>query len=742
MRRIFYLSAAILCWLGSSVLRAAQAPVSSSTPQSSSQAQEEHPFYEDTLYPAWSKLTPARAEADIRAAISLARERQARISSIAPQDATYDNVFAAYESMNTELERAETLVSHLSSVMDNEELRAVQEKLIPELSAYSHSITSDEKLWHVIKTAAAAPWVKELSAEKQRFVQQVVDLFHDSGADLSAEQKERLAEISREISTLTHQFDKNVLDSANAWQWVVDDVSQLEGMSADWLARAAEAAREKGLGSDEQPCWLVTLDEPSARQVLLNCSIEASRQKCWEGMHSIGLTKPYDNAGIIARIMELRQEFASLLGFANYADLNLARRMAGSGAQAMAFIDEMMTKVKPAFDDEIKEIQNYISRCTGEPTEKIRPWDLSYFIRKLSKERFDFDPEELRPYQEYSHVLRGMFSIYQHLYDISISELPAFFPEEGQTCPEGSVEIWHPDVKVFAVYDRKTGSHLGSFYLDIFPRSTKRAGAWVLPLHYGKPAQGGKPHTPHLATIGGNLSPPTADRPALFSHSDVETLFHEFGHMMHVMLGDTELRSHCGTSVAWDFVELPSQMNENWTWEPEGIATYATHYENDAAISPEMLRKLQSLRFSFPALDNMGQLCLAKLDMEMHMNYAEKFKGKNIDDATHELLAPWKAPLSERAPSVMRNLTHCISGGYAAGYYSYKWAEVLAADVFTRFEKEGIMNATTGAEYRRTILSKGDSKPAGELYRDFMGRAPNPDALLQKQGLLPAHPEK
>ena len=298
------------------------------------------------------------------------------------------------------------------------------------------------------------------------------------------------------------------------------------------------------------------------------------------------------------------------------------------------------------------------------------------------------------------------------------------------------MEVWHPEVRLFEVRDNKSGAHLGSFYLDLFPRATKRGGAWVQPIHYGTPAHDGKPHTPHLALLAGNLSAAGKETPALFSHRDVETIFHEFGHMMHVMLGNTELRSHCGTSVAWDFVELPSQMNENWTWEPEGMATYAVHYKTGEPIPENYVRKMQDVRFFFPAHDNMGQLCIAKLDLEMHMNYAEKFRGRDLDAASAELLDSWRTPMTVQPPSIMRNLTHCISGGYAGAYYSYKWAEVLAADVYTRFLKEGIMNPAVGAAYREEILSKGDSKPAAELYRNFMGRDPNPDALLQKQGLL------
>ncbi len=696
---------------------------------------EKHPFYEGGLYPEWGELTPKQGAIDLRAGMRLAKERLDKIRELKPGETNYENVFAAFENAPMEMERAESYLHVLESTMDHEELRKVQEELIPEMTLFTASITADEKLWAVIKTAAAAPWVKQLSEEKQRYIQQVVDSFHDSGADLTPEQKERLSQILRELSTLTNQFDKNVLDATNSWQWIISDPAQLSGMSKEWMARAQADALREGYGSAEEPKWLITLQEPSVLEVMRSCDIEATRKRCWEALSSVGRDDPYDNASIVARVMELRKEMARLLGFSSFADLTLAHRMAANGQQAMGFIDDMMKKVKPAFDAEISQLLGFISQCKGVKEEKLNPWDTSYYMRKLAKELFSFDTELLRPYQECNRVLNGMFAIFEKLYSIRIQELPTRYAGMSEPPAEGAVAVWHPEVRVFAVHDVATGTHLGSFYMDLFPRNSKRGGAWVQPLDYGTPAHDGRPHSPHLAILVANLSPATEDHPALFSHLDVETVFHEFGHMMHCMLGDTELRSHCGTSVAWDFVELPSQMNENWTWEPESLRTFATHYQTGQSIPDDYLEKMQKVRFFFPAYDNMNQLCIAKLDMEMHINYADKFWGKDLDEATQELLALWRAPYSRLIPSIMRTLTHCISGGYAAGYYSYKWSEVLAADVFTRFLKQGILNPETGAAYRREILSKGDSKPAAELYRNFMGRDPNPDALLQKQGL-------
>lgn len=686
--------------------------------------QAQHPFFQFDLYPRWSQLTPEQGMADVRRGMEIARAKMEALCSLKPEEMTYENTFAQYEEMTDELGSAEVLLYHLSCVMDSPEVRAAQEALLPETSAFYSALSANEQLWATIKAAAAQPWVRTLSAQKQRYVQQVVDSFKDSGADLPADKKARKAEIEKELSELTLKFGKNVLDSTNAWELVIKDKAQLAGMSEDWMSQAAAAALEKGYGTEENPQWLVTLQLNSYYEVLRYCDVEETRRLVRAGRNTVGNTPEFDNAPLVARVMELRRELATLLGFGTFADLKAARRMVGSGERAMSFVDEMMHKVKPAFDRETNEMLAYVSRCKGEQVTAMKPWDTGYYSRKYAEELYNLDKEELRPYFECNRVCKGMFSIFEHLLGIRIEELPA-----------GAVDVWHPEVKVYTVHDKATGNHLGSFYMDLFPRTTKRAGAWVMPLHAGDSAKDGKPHAPHLGALCGNMTPATEDKPALLSHYDVQVLFHEFGHMMHVMMGDTELRSHTGTSVAWDFVEQPSQMFENWVWEPESLSLFAFHHETGELMPREMMDKLRQGRFFMPASENMGQLCIAKLDLEIHVNYNEKFKGRCLDEESNALLAPWRMPTTEQGPSLMRHITHCITGGYAAGYYSYKWAEVLAADGFTRFSKEGIMNENVGAEYRKYILSKGDSEPPAEIFRQFMGREFNPDALLQIQGL-------
>lgn len=698
-------------------------------------AAESNPFFQWDTYPRWSQMTAEQAVIDIRRGMQLAQERIDAICRVTPAESCFENTFGIFETAMEEMDRAGTLLYHLSSTMDSPEIREAQEKLMPEMSVFSSSIIANEKLWAVISDASQQPWVRDLSPARQRLVQQVVDSFRDSGAALSPEQKARKAEIELELSKLTLQFSKNVLDSTNAWQLVITDKAKLAGCGADWMERAAEAAREKGFGTKENPQWLITLQYPSYSEVMKNCDVEETRRLCWEGRTTVGKGGEYDNASIVARVMELRRELATLLGFGTFADMKAARRMVGSGANAINFVDSMMRKVKPTFDREVAEMLEYAGKKSGKQLTAMNPWDISYYSTQMSNERFNLDPEAVRPYYKYENVCKGMFSIFEHLLGITITEQPVACIKPGETLPEGAAEVWHPEVQMFKVTDNKTGAHLGSFYLDPYPRDTKRAGAWVLPMRYGTPAADGKPHAPHLATICGNFNAPVGDKPALLSQLDVTTLFHEFGHMMHCMMGDTELTSHCGTSVSWDFVEQPSQMFENWAWEPEGLAKFAFHYETGELMPADMQQKLIAGRFFMPASDNMNQLCIAKLDLDMHVNYDEKYKGRNMDEAAAALLEPWRMPTTVQGNSIMRHLTHCINGGYAAGYYSYKWAEVLAADGFSRFKAEGVMNAATGAAYREAILSKGDSADPNELFRNFVGREPNPDALLQQMGL-------
>ena len=612
-------------------------------------AAEQHPFLAwEREYPRWSRMTPQQGVADIRLAIERARQRIEGICQVQPADAVWDNTFGAFEQMEHELATAEALLYNLFCLMDTPEVRAAQAEVTPLTAEVASSISANERLWAVMRHASTCPWVRSLSAARQRYVQQVVDSFKDSGADLPAGKKARKMQIEKELAELCLQFDKNCKDSVDSWYLVIDDASRLAGLSEDWMSRAAAKAQERGFGSPEKPCWLITLDYASVGDVLRLCDVEETRRLCWEGRCKEGNMPQFDNAPVVHRVMELRNELATLLGFGTYADLATARRMVGSGDAALAFVDDMMRKVKPQFDREVNQLLDFVSRCKGERISRMNPWDANYYMTRLREEACRFDADALRPYHKKENVVAGMFSIFESLYAIRISELPTACLQPGGELPAGTHEVWHPEVKLYAIHDAATGRHMGSFYMDLHPRSNKRDGAWVMALrHHGMQ---GNTRPPHLVVLVCNLKSPTADKPALFTHLDVLTLFHEFGHTLHSLLSDAELTSHAGTRVARDFVELPSQLNENWVWIPEGVTAYARHWESDAAMPADLLRKLQESRFFMPAVDTMSQLRMAKLDLEMHMNYDAKFRGRNLDDATRALLDPWNLPLSRVRP--------------------------------------------------------------------------------------------
>lgn len=692
-----------------------------------------HPFFDATATPAWSRLTPAQAETDIRLALRLARERLAAVASVT--EPAYDNTFGVLQSFDAELDAATSLLSHLSSVMDSPEQRAAEQKLMPEVAAFQSSMMLDEALWKVLKRAAEQPWVGGLDPEKKRYVEVTMDAFRANGADLPADKKARLAEIHQELELLTQKYSQNVLDATNAWQLVLKDEKELAGMPESWLQAARQQALEKGIGSESDPGWLVTLQYTSAGPVMKYNANEAVRKKVYEAMEAVGSAEPYDNEKLVRRIITLRREMASILGFATYADLTTHNRMAGSGRRAMEFIEDLHGKISPAFQKETAELLAFIGKKTGRAVETIDPWSRAYWMEQLRAEQYDFDSESLRPYLEADRVFKGMFAIYSTLYGIRITERPTYCgkPSGPQS---GAVEVWHPEVRFFQVTDAGSGELLGSFYMDWFPRETKRGGAWMIPMHIGHAPDGKSARRPHVAAICGNLTPASGDRPALFSHYDVETAFHEFGHLLHVLLSDTKIKALGGTNVAWDFVECPSQINENWTWEPLAVKLFARHYQTGEPLPDALLGKLMASRNFMAATTFMGQLSIGKIDLEMYMNY-DRYQDLTLDEAEKRILKNYLPPYSVDRKAMIYNLSHIITGGYSAGYYSYKWAEALAADAFTRFKKEGLFNPATGRSFREEILSKGNAKPAVELFRNFMGRDLDPSALLINNGILP-----
>ena len=689
------------------------------------------PFTDKTLNIAWSQLTPERARTEIRAAIEKAKAVVAEICKV--EQPTYENTFAALEASGADLMRAWVRLSHLQSVMDSPELREVVNELMPEVVIYSSSVTLNPQLFAVLKQAAACPWVHELSPVKRRFVEETLADFRENGAELSPEQKARYAELTTKLAQLSQTFGEYVLDSTNDWEYITSQPDELAGLPESAREAARQDALGKGHGTPDAPAWRFTLQFTSVQPVLTFADDAELRSKVWHAMNAKGTGK-FDTEPFIHDIMALRAEKAALLGYERYSDYVTARRMAGSGTTALNFINRLHDRVYQPFLTEQEAIRRFAEQTSGTDIPVMAPWDIGYWSEKRRKALYDFDSEELRPYFPMQGVLEGMFSIYAGLYGIRFEQRPTACVKEGELLPEGTVEVWHPEVLFYEVYDEESNEHLGSFYADWYPRDSKRAGAWMNCLSCGRPPMNGAARVPHLALMCGNMSRPVGDKPALLTHREVETVFHEFGHLLHQILSDVEVESLAGCNVAWDFVELPSQINENWCWESEALDRFARHWQTGAPIPAELRRKMLAARNYGAATFDMRQLCFGKLDLELHTHTAT-YSGRNVEEVDREILADYRVPTTEQANSALRCFSHIFDGGYESGYYSYKWAEMLEADAFSRFAAEGIFNPATGRDFRRCILSQGNSRPAAELYRDFMQRDPDPEAMLRRSGL-------
>jgi oligopeptidase A len=463
---------------------------------------------------------------------------------------------------------------------------------------------------------------------------------------------------------------------------------------------------------------------PSLEPFMVYLDDEALRAEMWKAASAVGSAAPRDNAPLITSILSLRAEKAALLGKVHFADLVTARRMAKSGKGALGFIDGLRVRCLPAFGRECRELEESKAAEAGAARARLAPWEVMYRAERLRRANFDFDEEELRPYFPMDRVVAGLFELTGRIFGIRVVERPA-----------GEVETWHADVRFYDVFDQG-GRHVGSFYSDWYPRESKRGGAWMNGLTTGGPQADGT-RRPHLGVICGNMTQPSAGRPALLSHREVETIFHEFGHLIHLLLSEVEIKSLSGTNVAWDFVELPSQIMENWCWEREGLDLFARHFETGAPVPDELFRKMTAARNFRAASAIMRQIAQSKIDLLMHMGAFDGAGEGDMEARVRASVADCIVPTEPPAPTIIRRFTHLFADpvGYAAGYYSYKWAEVLDADAFTRFKNEGIFNPRVGRDFVEKILSRGNADDAAQLFRDFMGRDPDLGALLARSGL-------
>jgi oligopeptidase A len=651
------------------------------------------------------------------AAASVLRDARARLEDIAAQggERTWDNTMRALDTLTEPLDFVFGLVRHLESVATYPELRAALNAVQPEIGAFYAGIALHAGLWQAIKAYAGTSESAALTGPRRRYVVKTVEAFRRAGADLDPASKKRLEEIDVELTTITTKFGENVLDSTNAFERVFANEADLAGLPASALAAARASAARKNLDG-----WRFTLQAPDYLAVTTYLDNAAVRREFYEAFTTRATEAERDNRPIVARILELRRAKAGILGFHNFADLVLEDRMAHDSARALAFLEDLKAKTEARFRAENRELLEFRRSVEGPAAAEVEPWDVAYYAEKQRAALYDFDEEALRPYFPLDRVVDGLFALAGRLYGIRVTQ-------------EAGVPSWDPQVRYYNVHDAD-GTLLGGFHADWYPRENKRGGAWMDALITGGPTPA--EFRPHLGLICGNLTPPIGERPALLTHREVETIFHEFGHLLHHLLSRVEIRSFAGTSVAWDFVELPSQIMENWCWEREALDLFAAHWETGERLPEDLFQKMKRARTFRAGNAQMRQLGFGFIDMLLHTRYEPARDGDPVAFSRRLIQEFSPAPLPPQHAMVAA-FTHLFASpvGYGAAYYSYKWAEVLDADAFTRFHAEGIFSREVGAQFRERILERGDSEDPAVLYRDFMGREPDPNALLVRSGL-------
>ncbi len=662
----------------------------------------------------FDKIEAAHVEPAVKDLLEGARARlDGLIADPAPR--TFENTMLALDALTEPLEYAMGIVRHLEGVVTTPELRAAFNAVQPEVSEFYSSLPLNAELWRVIQAYAATEEAKGLTGTRHRFLKKTIESFRRHGAELDPAGKARLSEINVELAKLTTKFGENVLDSTNEFELVIQDEAKLAGLPPSAVAAARASAASKGLPGGN---WRFTLQAPSYVPLLTYLDDASIRQQVYHASSIRATSGAHDNRPILENILKLRREQATLLGFRDFADFVLEDRMAHSGQRAQEFLSDLKTKTDARFHQENEELRTFAQKP------ELRAWDISYFAEKQREQLYDFDEEALRPYFPLERVVDGMFDIVGRLYGIQVVEKPG-------------APVWDPAVKYYEIHDEgEAGARLlGAFYADWFPRENKRGGAWMDAFITG--IDFGNRYEPHAGLICGNLTPPVDGKPALLTHREVETIFHEFGHLLHHCLSRVEVRSLAGANVAWDFVELPSQIMENWCWEREALDLFAAHYETGERLPQDLFEKMRRARRFRAGNAQMRQLGLGMADLTLHREYDPERDGDLLAYA-RDLVQPFSPARLPEDYAMIAGFTHLFSSpvGYGAGYYSYKWAEVLDADAFTRFREVGIFSRDIGLRFRQNVLAKGDSEDPAELYRGFMGRDPDPNALLERSGLL------
>ncbi|MEJ2358959.1 MAG: M3 family metallopeptidase [Deinococcales bacterium] len=679
----------------------------------------ENPFLSRAVHPPFDVMTADAVASGVGTAVERAEhELDQLVATEGPR--TFENTLLALDALVERASRAFGYARHLTQVRSSPELRRAYNEALPAYSAFVASIPTHAGLWAALKAYAATDEARSLEGVRRRHLDKTLQEFRRAGADLPEAARERARALRVELSRLATRFSENVLDATNAYEMILTDEAELDGLPEGVRRRARHAAQAHGLEG-----YRFTLQAPSYRSFMKFATARDRRRQLYLAFTGRAAAGEHDNRPVLAAILRKRRELARLLGYRDFADLQLEDRMLTSGAQAQAFERDLARRTVPYFREEVRTLTEFAREHLG--IERLEPWDLDFVAESLRRTRFDFDEEELRPYFPLDGVLDGLFQIAERLFGVRVEAL------EG-------VPTWHPEVRVYDLFDRD-GVRVGTFYADWHPRESKRDGAWMNPMVTGGPAQvagtdgaaaGTTAFVPHVGVIAANVTPPSGDQPALLTHDEVTTLFHEFGHLLHHVLGrvDVPARGSLG-SVAWDFVELPSQLMENWAWEREGLDLFARHVETGARIPEDLYRRLAASRTFLAAAVQMRQLSLGAVDLALHVDFDPEHGGDPITFGQH-VMEPFVLRPEFAHNLFLTSFSHIFSSGYAAGYYSYKWSEVLDADAFSRFQREGIFNPDTGKAFVDAVLSQGDSEDPMTLFRRFMGRDPDLDALIRR----------
>jgi oligopeptidase A len=605
----------------------------------------------------------------------------------------------------------------MNSVVNTEDLRAAYTACLPKLSEYSTEMGQHEGLYRAFRQIADSPDYQGFDTAQKKIIDNALRDFRLSGIELNQAARDRYKAIMQELSQLTSSFSDNVLDATNAWHRQISDESLLGGLPESAVSLARQTAEQRGLDG-----FVFTLEFPSYYPVMTYADNRALREELYTAYVTRASDQGpdagrWDNAALMEQIVGLRHEAARLLGFDNYAERSLATKMAESTDRVMEFLNDLARRSKTAAEQELGEVRAYAREHHDIDT--LQAWDIGFYSEKLRQDKYAISQEELKPYFPEPRVIQGLFSIVERLYGLSIDSV-------------SGVDTWHPDVRFYRIHDAE-GRLRGEFYLDLFARPHKRGGAWMDECISRRRVQDGV-QTP-VAYLTCNFTPPIGDDPALFTHDEVITLFHEFGHGLHHMLTQVDYAGVSGISgVPWDAVELPSQFMENWCWERDALDLFARHYQDDKTIPDDLFQRMRRARNFQSAMQMVRQLEFAIFDFRLHREY-DSDRGARI----HDILAEVRRNVAVIQPPAYNRFengfTHIFSGGYAAGYYSYKWAEVLSADAFSAFEETGIFNRDTGNRFLSSILEQGGSREPLELFVEFRGREPTIDALLRHSGL-------